>query len=527
MLFILLIAATPLAIKAETNLPLLSQLLRQQLIKSVDLEEEADLIWLDLRTVYSHYNYRPIWFNQEGLSARAKHWIQKLKHTDKQALNPQDYNLCFIERHCKDKRPEQQVWVELLLTKALMHYSEQIYAGRIRPEEENIHWYIRPQEVNAVELVVSVLDTQDFEAGLEALHPPHAGYKRLRKALQRYSKLQQAGGWDSIPDGPSLQLWDKHEQVALLRRRLKIEGDLSAGYVGDPMLFDHNVELAVGKFQIRHGIDVDGIVGPATRATMNVPIEKRIEQIRLNMERWRWLPRDLGERYIMVNTAAYELVLYEHNQPLTVMRVIAGTPERPTPVVEGPLESIVLNPYWFIPRTIALQDILPRQKNNPKFLSSMNIRVFANTKNDTRELDPTHVDWSGVNENNFPYRFRQDPGPNNSLGQIKIKFENDFALYLHDTPKQNLFFQESRAFSSGCIRVENAIDLVHYLLQGEIEWPKEQIQAIIASGETVTIPVPEPIPLYLVYWTVWVGTDNAVLFRNDVYGWDQELAHCL
>ncbi|WP_455212623.1 L,D-transpeptidase family protein [Kaarinaea lacus] len=504
----------------------LVQAIREQLVKEVDLVHETDLLWLDLRRFYTERRFQPVWFTDKGLNERGQLMVETIKSAENHGLNPDDYNICFFERHCDDELASQRVWVELLLTKSLMQYIEHMMVGRLSPQDMELNWHIEKPSVDTQAWLQTIVDDPDFAQALQSLQPPHHGYRRLQTALLKYLQLQSSGGWPSIPPGPLLQIWDAHEQIALLRRRLQAEGDLLLGPVENELLFDETVKLAVEHFQVRYGIEVDGMVGPQTRAAMNVPIEERIKQMQFNLERWRWLPRNLGERYLLVNTAGYELVVYEYNAPLYVMRVIAGTPERPTPAVVGPLESIIFNPYWYIPRKIALNDVVPRQKRNPNFFKSVGIRVFKNQQAKLREIPASRIDWEHVNQNNFPYQLRQDPGPQNSLGAIKFKFTNDYALYLHDTPKQRLFDRETRAFSSGCIRVEDAVYLAEYLLQNENGWTKDQIRTVIDSGETVSIELTSHIPLYLVYWTAWVSRDNQVYFRKDVYGWDKSQSQC-
>jgi murein L,D-transpeptidase YcbB/YkuD len=513
----------------------LAQAIREQLVKDVEFVDEADLVWLDLRRFYTQRRFQPVWFTDAGLNARGQLMIQTIKSAQTQGLNPDDYNICFFERHCDDELASQRLWVELLLTKSLIRYIGDMLTGRLSPQDMNLNWHIEQPPVDTKAWLENIVQADDFAKALESLQPPHEGYRRLHAALLNYLDLQAAGGWPRIPEGPVLQIWDSHEQVPLIRRRLQAEGDLLMGPVENALLFDETVKLAVEHFQVRYGIDVDGMVGPQTRSAMNVPVSERIEQMQLNLERWRWLPRDLGERYLLVNTASYELVVVEHNRVKTVMRVIAGTPERATPAVAGPVQSIVFNPYWYIPRKIAINDVIPRQQRNPDFFRAVGIRVFKNQQlrnhqASLTEIPPSRIDWAKIDADHFPYQLRQDPGPQNSLGSVKIKFANDFALYLHDTPKQRLFQRETRAFSSGCIRVENAIELAEYLLASdnadENGWNRQKIRAVIDSGETVTVPLSSEIPLYLVYWTAWVSNDEHVYFRNDVYGWDSAQSQC-
>ena len=499
----------------------LAQAIREQLVKDADLIDESDLQWLDLRIFYSRRRFQPLWFSDAGLNDQAKTLLDTFKTADTQGLNPQDYNIHFFARHYDDETASQRVWVELLLTKSLMLYIQHMVAGRLDPRAMGLDWHIKTPPVATLAWLHRIVDAADFAKALGELQPPHAGYRRLRAALLHYLALQSNGAWPTISDGPILQIWDSDERVAILRQRLRAEGDLLIGPVENELLFDETVKFAVEHFQVRYGIEMDGIVGPQTRAAMNAPIGERIKQIQWNLERWRWLPRELGERYLLVNTAGYELSVFEHNQLRFVMRIIAGTPERPTPAVTGPLQSIVFNPYWYIPRKIALEDVIPRQRRNPEFFKALGIRVFRNHQSAQTEVPASSIDWSKIDNNHFPYHLRQDPGPINSLGSIKFKFANDFSLYLHDTPKQRLFYRDTRAFSSGCIRVENAISLAEYLLQNTNGWTKQKIQEVIDSGQTVSVDLLGEIPLYLVYWTAWVSRDNQMYFRKDVYGWDK------
>jgi len=521
-IIVLAILALPRSI-AQTSEDSLSEAIQEQLaaVEDIDLPVEMARLWRKLGRFYAQRQYQPVWFDDTGLTVRAQIWLDTIKAADTHGLDPNDYHIGFFRRHLGDKVISLRVWIELQLTRALLLYIKHMQTGRLSPKELNLDWHIRKPAVNTLKVLQHILTAEDFQKALDSLPPAHDGYLRLRKAFIKFLALQSAGGWPNIPDGPSLQTGDSDERVALIRERLKIEGDLLIQPLTGKYFYDEGLKEAVEHFQVRYGIDVDGIVGPETRAAMNIPIEERIQQMKFNLERWRWLPRNLGPHYLLVNIAGYELTAYENNQPVFLLRIIAGTPERSTPAVAGPMESIILNPYWYIPRSIAVNDILPLLQRYPKYLKKMNIRVFKkNSREALTEVKPDRIKWKQLNEDTFPYQLRQDPGPANSLGSIKFKFANDYALYLHDTPKKRLFYQETRAFSSGCIRVENAIDLAEYLLQNNSGWTKRKIRKIIDSGETEVIALQTPVPLYLVYWTAWAGNDEQVYFRKDIYGWD-------
>ncbi|UCE07671.1 MAG: L,D-transpeptidase family protein, partial [bacterium] len=256
---------------------------------------------------------------------------------------------------------------------------------------------------------------------------------------------------------------------------------------------------SIRKFQQRHGLDVDGAIGTKTLAALNTSVDDRIRQIEVNMERWRWLPQDLGKRHILVNIANFELDVVEDGNQVLTMLVIVGKTYRRTPVFSDKMTYLVLNPYWHVPPNLARQDILPQIKKDSTYLARKKIKVFDSWGADTKEIDPKTIDWSKVTIKNLIYRFRQDPGLENALGRIKFMFPNQFNVYLHDTPSLELFKKMVRDFSSGCIRIEKPIDLAEYVLRGDPKWTRKDILAALAKGVEQTVRLPEPIPIHLLY----------------------------
>nr|MDQ2694533.1 L,D-transpeptidase family protein [Pseudomonadota bacterium] len=275
----------------------------------------------------------------------------------------------------------------------------------------------------------------------------------------------------------------------------------------------------------RHGLLEDGVVGPLTQYEMNVPAWERVRQIVLNLERWRWLPEDLGRRFILVNITDYALAVVEDGRRVLESRVVVGRSKRPTPVFTGTLSHLVLNPYWRVPRTIAVEDMLPQLQKDPYALARQNIRVFDAAAG--REIDPGGVDWSRVNKHNFNFLLRQDPGPGNALGRIKFMFPNRHAVYLHDTSSPRLFNRNRRSYSSGCVRVSKAWDLAEYLLRDDPRWSRETLQAAASGRREKTVHLPQKIPIHLMYWTAWVDDEGLAHFRNDIYKHDETLAQVL
>lgn len=486
---------------------------------------------------YRRRSFRPAWSTEGVLRSQANLLIKAIHGAHREGLHPQDYHLADIQKlitgirngtaRRKEIRLEELADLDLLLTDAFLLYAFHLSAGRVNPETIQAEWFIKIREVDLVDVLQTALNQDQIVEALENLRPKHAGYEGLKRALQDYQAIMEMGGWPMVPVGAHMQKGDQGIRVAALRSRLVVSGDLNASEEGHHELFDEGLDGAVRRFQNRHGLKVDGIVGPATLAALNVPVEQRIRQIRLNLERWRWLPRDFGRRYLLVNIADFELDVIEDGRVKTTMRVIAGTTARRTPVFTGRMAYMELNPYWHIPPSIAKEDILPRLRKDPKYLVRENIRVFRGWAQEAPEVDPESVDWSQVTPERFPFKLRQEPGPSNALGRIKFIFPNKFDVYLHDTPGRELFNHNSRSFSSGCIRIENPIDLADYLLQGQPEWNREKIAAAINSKKTQIVWIPEPIAVNILYWTAWVDEYGTVHLRDDVYGRDTPLDEAL
>ena len=325
-----------------------------------------------------------------------------------------------------------------------------------------------------------------------------------------------------------LQAGSESREIQTLREQLWMLGDLEESAI-EGTRYDTALASGVRRFQKRHGLKTDGIVGKRTRAALSVPVEQRIQLIRLNLERWRWLPRDLGDRYITVNTAAFELQVHEGDRIPLSMRVIVGKKKRETPVFTENMQYLIVNPYWHVPTKLAIRDLIPAQVRDPNYFVRKRIRVLSSWQSDAVELHPDLIDWQSFLEGRYlAYKLRQDPGAQNSLGRIKFMLPNPYSIYLHDTPARHLFDKPVRTFSSGCIRVEDAYDLANYVLaDGNRRYPEGRIEDIIAQGETRSLPLPRPLPVYMLYQTAWVGRDGRVQFRDDVYRRDRGLALAL
>jgi murein L,D-transpeptidase YcbB/YkuD len=481
---------------------------------------------------YGLQNYQPIWSHNSEVLPQAHTLMSMIKGSENEGLQPSDYHMEEINislneiQNSKDSLNSQMLAkFDLLLTDALILYVSHLINGRIDPEGVDFSWLKSHNKVDFTKILSLSHDSNQFQDAISNYQNPL--YIRLRKALIKYKIIEANGGWPSIPPGPKIEKGQSGERVNLLRKRLIISGDLDAESTDKFDTYDKILENAVRKFQRRHGLAEDGIVGPDTLTELNVPVEKRIEQIKINMERYRWLPQNIGPRYIQVNIPSFHLDVIQNGKTVLAMPVVVGKPYWNTPLFSANMTYIILNPYWNIPRSIALEETLPKIHADPEYLSKRNIRVLQGWTDGSTEVDPSTIDWSQVNNNNLKYRFRQNPGPSNPLGHIKFMLPNHYNVYLHDTSQKNLFRKQRRDFSHGCIRIENPLGLAEYVLSGEPGWTKERIESEIRKGKSQSIVLPDPTPVFLVYFTAWVDDQEEIQFRHDVYGRDEALYQSL
>lgn len=337
--------------------------------------------------------------------------------------------------------------------------------------------------------------------------------RALQAALQRYQEIVAAGGWQLLAGGRRVEPGTQDPRIPLLRARLRAEGYSSGADQPEEDRYDPALESAVRRFQALHGLDEDGVIGPATLDALNISAAIRTEAIARNLQLRRALPDSLGERYILVNSAAFTLQLIERGHTVLQLRTIVGRRDWQTPVVSSPITELIFRPLWRVPRSIATKEILPLVRRNPGYFAKTGMRVFRDSA-DGKEVDPSTVDWTKVTSRTLVYQFVQEPGPVNPLGGVKFFLRTPFDVFLHDTPGQALFERRQRAFSHGCVRVEHAEQLAGYLLP---DWPSDSIRAAMHTGRERRVPLAAPIPAHLVYWTAWVEADGWVAFREDIY----------
>lgn len=469
---------------------------------------------------YAARDYRPLWFSSVVPRPAAAELVAALRASDREGLDPAAYQPTELRRDCLENRPEDPVRCELRLTTSLLHYAEDVAHGMERAADLDPHWHIPQASLDAVGLLQRVSAAPDLAALLDSLPPVHTQYRRLRQALAAYRARQDE--WFTLAEGPSLRPGVRSDRVLGVRERLGADEPALLG-AAEPAYYDEGLVAAVKAFQARHGLDVDGIVGTLTRAAMNIPLEIRIQQIRLNMERWRWLPRELGDSHVLVNLAGFDLALIRDDVPVLQMRAISGRPDRTSPSFQSRIRQLVINPPWNVPRRLAVKDLLPMLQRDPRALQAKQIEVLQRQGGDFVTVDPETIDWSAYHEDRFPFLLRQRPGVRNSLGRLKFVMPNPFEIYIHDTPAKGLFQKSVRTFSSGCIRVEKPQELALQLLSGDREHNQRWIQGWFDKGQTEVMPVEPDVPVYLVYLTAWVDGMGNFQFRNDVYGRDGPL----
>jgi murein L,D-transpeptidase YcbB/YkuD len=403
------------------------------------------------------------------------------------------------------------------LTYLYMKYTSDLADGLSDLAHADPKWQIRPEKFDPSTLLESALRENRVGASIADLMPGNPQYQALRRMLAEHRAQAAKGGWPVVPRKTRLSRGQSGPAAAAIASRLAASGDFTGAVPGPGAAVSApDLEEAVKRFQRRHGLADDGIVTPAVVAEMNVTIDERIRQIEMNLERWRWLPRDLGERHILVNIPEYRLEVWEGNQVPVSMRVVVGKPDTQTPIFSDEMTYVVFSPYWNVPPNIAQGETLPEIMKDPGFLDRTNMEVLDKSG---KPIDPSTIDVADPTS----YRFRQRPGEQNSLGLVKFMFPNQFSVYLHDTPADSLFARASRSFSHGCVRVENPLALAEYVLRDHQGWTREKIEEAMHAEEERTVKLKKAIPVYLGYWTARVSGDGAMQFRKDVYGIDTRL----
>jgi murein L,D-transpeptidase YcbB/YkuD len=475
-----------------------------------------------LPRIYENREFAPAWTVLRQIDGL----LEIIDESYLEGLDPNDYHAATLRSlrgtltDLAALAPTDRAELDILLTDSIIRLGYHLRFGKIDPNALDPNWMstrelFREDPAATIQAAIDSPSLRDFAA--RAI-PRGFLYERFKTALAEYRALAANGGWPRVPAGATLNPGGTDERVPALAARLAITGDLPASSVAAGTSYDEALATAVRRFQARHGLAPDGAVGPATVAALNVPAAARVEQLRANLERARWVFYDPESEFLVVNIAGFQLYLLRRGEVVWRTRVQVGRPYRQTPIFRAEMTYLVINPTWTVPPTIYRDDILPVVRRDPAYLASHNIDLFDLGG---ARVDPATVDWS---RRNPPYRLVQRPGPDNALGRVKFMFPNEHAVYLHDTPSRDLFERDSRAFSSGCIRVENPFELAEQLLGARA---RGRLDALVASGRTETVFLEKPMPIMLLYWTAEPDAEGRVSFLPDVYDRDRAVIAAL
>jgi len=470
--------------------------------------------------LYKRREYRPIWVNARSV----EQLVHAIEETYKDGLDPEDYHLEEIRqqwsmtRSVKSLDPLLAASLDLILTDAFVRLANHSNCGKQDPLTYHPQWNLdrKIADTDPVVFIEQAIASRCLVQTFNAWKISHPSYTRLKAALAAYRAIRGSGGWESVPPGPALKKGLIDPRVSALRRRLGKTFDLQES-AADPLTFNDALQQAVIHFQHRHGLKEDGVVGKETLAALNVPVEDRIDQIRVNLERARWVLRDPGDTFVLVDIAGFRVVFNKNNKIIWSCKAQVGQPYRDTPVFRSKITQIELNPAWVVPPTIFKKDILPAVQKDPSYLNKKGLKILNRQGS---EVNPKTVNWSLYPGSPFPYTLRQNPGAGNALGRIRIIFPNPYLVYMHDTPHKELFASEDRTFSSGCIRLEKPFELAELLLDDPSRWSPENIMKAGEPGKTRILTLPTPVTILLLYVTVEVDKDGIIFFNKDPYNRD-------
>ena len=502
----------------------------QQAIKSkIELGVDTKTISADgvilysqdiLPAYYESVDYAPVWDSQQNIDEL----IVSIKESYDEGLIPNDYHLerieMLIEKTKANPNLDKTADLDLLMTDAVMLYATHLIIGKVDQSKIAKGWDVPPNALpeNDGVLLNNALKSNSLTAALGSIKPDNFMYVHLRNGLKNYREIAENGGWPSIMPGVVLKSGTNDERVLKLRQYLIITGDMPANTTSlNDSIYDENVETAVKRFQFRHNLTQDGVVGKGTLGVINIPVEQRIDEIRINMERARWVIHHLPDDFMVVNIAGYNVRRITNDSVVYYSRVIVGRHYHETPIFKGKMIYAEINPTWTLPYSIATKETLPKLQKNPNYLAEKNMIIMD--RNGT-VLDPSTIDFNSLSRNNFPYIVRQKAGPHNALGQVKFIFPNSYAVYLHDTPSRSLFSREERAFSHGCIRLDKKWELLMNLMDEPEVWNMTKINEILKTEKTTRVNLKKPIEILLLYWTAGADKQDELFFNKDVYDRD-------
>ncbi|HEX8428019.1 L,D-transpeptidase family protein [Hymenobacter sp.] len=509
---------------------------------------------------YRERGFRLGWFRDHELVPQAKTMLGVLDKAADEGLDPKDYktkdfNKLFTDLEAvksdSTKRNALEKEIDVALSGTYFNWASDFYRGIVDPRKvKSVAWDVKRNKIKLHKALMTILKERESTYPYYEFEPLHPEYDQLKKALANYRDIQRNGGWPTIPATTKLKPGQASPAIALLRQRLL--GEKAAPNSAPPVAsnssetpvqtvanksttapantapaakYEGDLVAAVKAFQTQNGLKPDGVVAGETLRLLNVPVANRIDQIIINMERWRWVPKKFEPNYLLVNIPDYKLHVIENNKEAFNMKVIVGKTLNATPVFSDKMESVVLAPYWNVPFSIIDKEMRPRLAANAQaVLDRLDMEVVKGWGAKATPVDPNSIDWANVTQATWKYTLRRRPGPKNDLGDVKFIFPNSQDIYLHDTPHDELFSQAKRGFSHGCVRVEEPLKLAEYLLRDKPGWDLARIEETIAGQQEQYVSLPKQIPVYLVYFTTWVDENGNVNFRDDIYGHDKSLA---
>jgi murein L,D-transpeptidase YcbB/YkuD len=466
----------------------------------VSFAPDAERFRPALRVYYKDRAGTLLWLGADRMTTL----INRLTRAEEDGLDPSQYPITTLEARRSSVATADTSSVaetELFFSAVFLAYASDLKVGRLSPRKLDPELFAQTKTIDGVAVLAKLSDYKDLNVFFRLWAPHNPEYRALRVLLSVHREIAASGGWPTVPPGETLKPGMRNSRISRMRARLRASGDITVDSA-KPDVYDPALVMAVKRFQKRHGLEPDGVVGKQTVAAMNIAVEERIRQIVLNMERWRWLPEDLGDSYILVNIAGFKLHLVDAGAVWDRMRVAVGKPYRRTPVFSDRIRYLEFNPYWTVPYSIATRDLLPKIKENPGILKVKGYELLR----DGKSVAPETINWSSLSRNNFP---------------------NQFAVYLHDTPGRQVFGHASRAFSSGCIRLARPIDLAEEVLRDTPDWNRERIDAVLETGKRTVVNLKKPLPVHLTYSTAWSGEGGTINFRPDIYGRDKSLHEAL
>ena len=483
---------------------------------------ESNSIKDEVIKFYKNRNYQCAWFNKTGMTQAVPNFYNQLQNysshfNDKQFYNPQlDTLITLIKTNKVDTKVNliNNKSLELLLTTTFFKYSKKVYGGIIK-NPHNLDWFIPKNKKNYQVVLDSLVISDNKNISKE---PVNQYYIKLIEKLRQYRDIQKKGGFPIvITEKKTLKLNQIDSCLPKVKQHLFLTKDLQNN--DNSQVFTKELELAVINFQKRLGLGENGKIDKQTLLELNKPVDFRINQMMVNLERLRWIPVEMGKEFLLVNIPEFKLHVFENGKEIWLTNIVVGKDAKQTSIFKGNISKIILNPYWNVPNSIINEEILPALKRNPSYLTKNNMEVLSGE----HIVNASRINWKKY-EKNIPFTIRQKPGRDNALGKMKFLFPNNFSIYLHDTPTKSLFNRTKRDFSHGCIRVENPMKLALYFLKNNKEWNQVKIDSILTTGKEFDISIKPTIPVYIAYFTAWVDNKGNLNFRNDIYDLDAALA---